>query len=75
VETYRDGLEAYGIDYDLDACWNAYRRFSFAGVRMAVIASMIVVQTDRGDDMFMAMASRHAQQALDLDALEFLGHD
>ena len=75
METYRDGLGAYGIDYSWDACWSAYRRFSFAGVRMAVIASMIVVQTDRGDDMFMAMASRHAQQALDLDALEFLTRD
>ena len=74
METYRDGLDAYGIDYGWDACWEAYRRFSFAGVRMAVIASMIVVQTDRGDDMFMAMASRHAQQALDLDAMEFLAN-
>jgi hypothetical protein len=75
METYREGLEAYGIDYGRDACWNAYRRLSFAGIRMAVIASMIVVQTDRGDDMFMVMASRHAQQALDLDALEFFTRD
>jgi hypothetical protein len=33
---------------------------------MAIVASMIVVQTPRGDDMFMAMASRHAQQVIDL---------
>ena len=33
---------------------------------MAVIASMIVEQTERGDAMFIAMASRHAAQALDL---------
>ena len=32
----------------------------------------IVERTERGDDMFMAMASRHALQALDLDAGELL---
>lgn len=72
MESYFGELERYAVGYDWGACWQAYRRFAFAGVRMAVIASMIVVQTDRGDDMFMAMASRHAQQVLDLDALEFL---
>ena len=39
-----------------------------AGLVMAVIASMLVVRTTRGDDMFMVMANRHAQQALELDA-------
>ena len=29
---------------------------------------MIVEQTDRGDDMFMAMATRHAAHAVDLEA-------
>jgi hypothetical protein len=28
---------------------------------------MLVEQTERGDDMFMAMAHRHARHALDLD--------
>jgi hypothetical protein len=31
---------------------------------------MIVKQTDRGDDMFVAMANRHAQHAVDLDSLD-----
>lgn len=75
METYLDGLSGYGLDYDWNDCWAAYRRQAFAGVRMAVIASMIVVQTERGDAMFMAMASRHAEQVLDLDALEFLTGD
>ena len=39
---------------------------------MAVVASMIVGQSERGDDMFMAMASRHCQHALDLGAEAFL---
>jgi hypothetical protein len=36
---------------------------------MAVVASMIVKQTPRGDEMFMAMANRHGVHAADLDAL------
>jgi len=69
VAEYHAGLIAAGVEgYDLDACWRSYRRESFAGIIMAVVASQIVVQTDRGDDMFFAMASRHARQALELEA-------
>ena len=35
---------------------------------MAIAASALVVQTDRGDDMFLAMAERSATMALELDA-------
>jgi hypothetical protein len=35
---------------------------------MAVIASKLVVRTERGDDMFMVMAHRHGQHALDVGA-------
>ena len=34
---------------------------------MAIVASALVRRTDRGDEMFMTMAERHARQALDLD--------
>jgi hypothetical protein len=39
---------------------------------VTVIASMIVQQTERGDEMFIAMATRHARHALDVGADEFL---
>ena len=39
---------------------------------MAILASMIVGRTDRGDEMFVVMANRHASQVVDLDAVEFL---
>ncbi len=45
--------------------------FAFAGLRMAIQASMVVEQTQRGEEMFMTMAAR-PQQVIDLDALEFL---
>src|SRR3712207_7016706 len=34
--------------------------------------SMLVQQTERGDDMFMATFARHCQHVLDLDALATL---
>ena len=72
VKRYHDGLSAYGVTYAFDDLWAHYRRFSFSGYVMAVIASMVVGRTERGDDMFMAMAKRHAQQAIDHDALSLL---
>ena len=73
VRHYHDALQFKGVsDYAFEECWDHYRRYSFSGVLMAVIASMIVGRTERGDDMFVAMLSRHAQQAIDLDAVDFL---
>ena len=57
---------------DWDRCWTEYRRFTFSGIVTAVVASMIVKRTDRGDQMFCAMADRHASHALDLDALSLV---
>lgn len=69
LRAYWEVLCTRGVaDYAWETCWRDYRRTAYAGLVMAVVASMIVVQTPRGDDMFMAMASRHAQQVLDLDA-------
>ncbi|HWX74983.1 MAG TPA: phosphotransferase, partial [Solirubrobacteraceae bacterium] len=58
---------------EVEECWTEYRRHAFAGVLMAIIASMLVQRTERGDEMFMAMLARHSQQALDLDAEALLG--
>ncbi len=73
VERYHEGLLAGGVkEYALETCWNDYRRFAFAGFLMAVGASMIVGQTDRGDEMFMAMANRSGRMAIELDTLSML---
>jgi hypothetical protein len=40
---------------------------------VTVIASMMVQQTERGDEMFITMARRHSRHTLDLGAEEFLG--
>ena len=73
VRAYHDRLLEAGVrGYPFERCWTDYRRGSFAGFAVAVIASMIVQETERGNEMFLAMASRHAQHALDLEAEEFL---
>lgn len=71
VTDYYAALTAAGVeDYAWDRCWRDYRRGSWAGLFMAVGAAMMVERTDRGDQMFLTMASRHARHALDLDATD-----
>ncbi|MFY2859918.1 oxidoreductase family protein [Mycobacterium sp. THU-M104] len=45
------------------------RRQSFFGVMMAIVSSMLVERTERGDRMFMTMLQRHCEHVLDTDAL------
>lgn len=74
VREYWEALCAHGVvGFSWDDCWHDYRHLTFAGVVMAVVASQIVVQTERGDDMFVAMAQRHGRHALDLEADALLG--
>ena len=73
VRTYHAAMVERGArDLDWDACWEGYRRQSFHGVLMSIAASMLVVRTERGDDMFMTTLARYAQQAIDLDAVGLL---
>ena len=52
-ELYVSSLQKQGVEPpDRYLLWHEYRRGSFAGLSMAVIASMIVGQTERGDEMF-----------------------
>ena len=73
VRLYHDEMVAAGVsDFNWETCWQQYRSNSFAGFIMAVMASMLVERTERGDEMFITMARRHGQQILDLDAEDLL---
>lgn len=73
VRAYHEGVQKAGIaGYAWDDCWNAYRRGVFAGFAVTVVASMLVQETERGNEMFVAMARRHSRHALDLGSAEFL---
>jgi hypothetical protein len=74
VRAYHEALQREGIaGYAWPDCWLDYRRGAFAGFGVTVIASMLVQQTVRGDEMFTAMARRHSRHALDLDSRDLLG--
>ena len=73
VREYHQRLLAAGVEsYPWVDCWTDYRRGTFAGFLVTVIASMIVQETPRGNEMFIAMAQRHSRHAIDLDAEEYL---
>lgn len=73
VKRYHDALVGFGVSgYSLEQCWDDYRRSAYASLIMAIFASMMVGRTDRGDAMFMAMANRSAQMAVDLDTQSLL---
>jgi aminoglycoside/choline kinase family phosphotransferase len=72
VHEYVTALRTYNVVTSFDDIWDLYCRYTLGGYIMAVIASVLVKQTDRGDEMFLAMANRHAQHALDLDTLSYL---
>ncbi len=48
------------------------RRQSFFGVMMAIVSSVLVERTKRGDRMFMTMLQRNCDHVLDTDALATL---
>jgi hypothetical protein len=72
VEDYRRRLNAAGVDYSKDACWRDYRWETIHGLMVGVVATMFAKQTQRGDELFTLMVSRHARHALDFDVLGLL---
>jgi aminoglycoside phosphotransferase (APT) family kinase protein len=73
VRAYHQALLKGGVgNYPWEDCWQHYRLYSFAGFHMAVMASILVERTERGDEMFRVMAERHGHQILDLGAEELL---
>jgi aminoglycoside phosphotransferase (APT) family kinase protein len=73
VRDYHQRMLAANVTLSWDDLWSQYRRYTVAGLIMAIAASMLVKRTPRGDDMFMVMAERAGQHALDLDAPAFFG--
>jgi Ecdysteroid kinase-like family len=77
-EHYDDFLRAYHealgpeAPASLAEVAEGVRRQSFFGVMMAIVSSMLVERTDRGDRMFMTMLQRNCDHVLDTDALATL---
>ena len=70
---YHDRLVELGVsDCSLDDVVTDERLGAFQGPFITMLGAIAVGRTDRGDDMFVAMAERSAVQILDLDALDLL---
>ncbi|MFT7686776.1 MAG: hypothetical protein ACI9FB_002124 [Candidatus Azotimanducaceae bacterium] len=72
LKHYLEVLNSYKIGLSWDDCWQYYRGYSASGLIMAVIASMVVTETDRGNTMFLAMASRSSQQVIELGCFDLI---
>ncbi len=73
LRRYLDELRRYGVtDYDEDALYADYRVTLLQGVQTAIFASAGTKRTERGDQMFLAMARRGIDQAIDADSLAVL---
>ena len=71
VKAYHSALLDYGItNFNWDDCWREYRRASFYGFLVTIVAGMMVQQTERGDRMLSTMIRRYVQQAHHLQARE-----
>ena len=69
---YHQRLGELGVRYDFDQLWSDYRSRAFTLFLVAFYAAMMVNQTPRGDEMFLAMVRGSVDQVLDLEALAFL---
>lgn len=69
---WMSALRRHGIAPDEQNLWKEYRVGALSGYFMAVFASMNVVRTERGDEMFAVMAERPAHQAMALGSLELV---
>lgn len=73
LEYYLEQLRGFGVrDYGHDDLYRDYRLTLLSGVSTAVFASASTKRTERGDQMFLAMARGGCQQAIDTDALALI---
>ncbi|MSV58365.1 MAG: phosphotransferase [Actinobacteria bacterium] len=72
IESYRVKLNAAGISYDADTCWRDYQFGSIWGLIITVLATSMAARTERGDDLFVTMATQYGHLVLDHEALSLL---
>lgn len=69
---YREALARRGVDYDPDQCRREYALGSLHGLVIAMTATTMADETERGDALFTLMLNRHGRHALDLDAMALI---
>ena len=72
LDVYRDAMAELGVERSRDEVYSDYVYGSFQGPSITMLGALSVGQTERGDEMFMAMAHRATSQIRDLGALDLL---
>ncbi len=72
LEAYREEMARHGVALSAERVHADYVYGTFQGPSITMLGSLGVGQTERGDTMFMAMASRSCAQIRDTGALELL---
>jgi hypothetical protein len=73
LQAYHDELAAQGVtDYSADDLRRHYAVGTFQNFVIGVAAAMLVVRTDRGDDLFASMVANSLAHARDHDALDVM---
>jgi aminoglycoside phosphotransferase (APT) family kinase protein len=67
LRLYLDVLKSYGVEMSEDECFSLYRNYAPSGFITAVFGTTLFEQTKRGNEMFMAMATRSCQMCIDLE--------
>ena len=69
---YREAMAEASVSLSAEKVREDYVFGTFQGPTITMLGAMGVGQTDRGDDMFMAMISRACAQIRDVDALALI---
>lgn len=74
LRRYHDAMSAAGVERSWTNCWDTYRFGVVRTMPTLVLGSMYSTQTGRGDAMFVELAHRFGEMALDLNVPMLLGH-
>jgi aminoglycoside phosphotransferase (APT) family kinase protein len=72
LDYYLARLNDYGVEIPGDVARQEFSRYTLQPIVMLVAASVIVEQTERGDEMFLAMIERAVVAATRWDAIDEL---
>ena len=72
LDYYLAKMHDYGVEIPVDVARQEFARYTLQPIVMLVAASVIVEQTERGDDMFLAMIERALIAATRWDAIKEL---
>ena len=70
LDVYREEMARNGVELSSERVRSDYVYGTFQGPSITMLGALAVGQTDRGDTMFMAMASRSCAQIRDTGALD-----